>query len=51
MPEFDWTWLLLGLPLTFALGWLASRIDLRQWQRTDRQAPRAYFKGLNLLLA
>ena len=47
---FDWTWLLLGLPLVFALGWMASRFDLRQWQRSDRAAPRAYFKGLNLLL-
>ena len=28
--EFDFTWLLLGLPLAFGLGWLASRLDLRQ---------------------
>ena len=42
--------LLLALPAAFALGWVASRLDLRQWHRTDRAAPKAYFKGLNLLL-
>jgi lipopolysaccharide biosynthesis regulator YciM len=29
---------------------MASRFDLRQWRRADKQAPKAYFKGLNLLL-
>ncbi len=52
--ELDGPWLLISLlvalPATFLLGWLASRIDLRQWRRVDRQAPKAYFKGLNLLL-
>lgn len=48
--ELDWQWLLIGLPVVFALGWVASRFDLRQWKRTDREAPKAYFKGLNLLL-
>ncbi len=48
--DFEWQWLLIGLPLAFALGWLASRIDLRQWRREREDAPRAYFKGLNLLL-
>jgi len=48
--EFDLQWLLLGLPLAFALGWVASRFDLRQVRRENRDAPRAYFKGLNLLL-
>ncbi len=43
-------WLLIGLPLAFALGWLASRIDLRQWKREQGASPRAYFEGLNLLL-
>src|SRR6185369_15149566 len=47
---FDVQWLLLGLPLTFALGWLASRLDLRQWKREQRDSPKAYYKGLNLLL-
>ena len=48
--EFDLQWLLIGLPLAFSLGWLASRFDLRQVKRDNRDAPRAYFKGLNLLL-
>lgn len=48
--EFDFTWLLWGLPLAFGLGWLASRFDLRQWRIESRQAPRAYFRGLNHLL-
>lgn len=48
--DFDLQWLLLALPLTFALGWLASRFDLRQWNREERNSPRAYYKGLNLLL-
>jgi lipopolysaccharide biosynthesis regulator YciM len=47
---FDVQWLLLGLPLTFALGWLASRLDLRQWRREQKDSPKAYYKGLNLLL-
>ena len=41
---------LLAVAVSFALGWLASRLDLRQWRRTDRSASKAYFKGLNLLL-
>jgi lipopolysaccharide assembly protein B len=48
--EFDFTWILLGLPLFFTLGWLASRLDLRQMRIENRQAPKAYFKGLNFLL-
>ena len=48
--EFDLQWLLLGLPVAFGLGWLASRLDLRQWKREVESSPRAYFKGLNLLL-
>lgn len=48
--EFDLQWLLLGLPVAFGLGWLASRLDLRQWRREVQSSPRAYFKGLNLLL-
>ena len=48
--DFDLQWLLLGIPLTFALGWLASRFDLRQWKRDERDSPKAYYKGLNLLL-
>ncbi|GAA4329916.1 lipopolysaccharide assembly protein LapB [Variovorax defluvii] len=48
--DFDFSWLLLGLPLAFVLGWLASRFDLRQLRIENRQAPKAYFRGLNFLL-
>ena len=48
--DFDLSWLLLALPAAFAMGWLASRLDLRQTRREHRDAPRAYFKGLSLLL-
>ena len=48
--SFDFQWLLLALPVAFALGWLASRFDLRQMRRENRENPRAYFKGLSLLL-
>ena len=48
--ELDVTWLLLGLPLAFVLGWLASRLDLRQLRVDNRRSPKAYFKGLNHLL-
>jgi lipopolysaccharide biosynthesis regulator YciM len=48
--DFDLTWILLGLPVAFVLGWLASRLDLRQLRIENRQAPKAYFKGLNYLL-
>jgi lipopolysaccharide biosynthesis regulator YciM len=48
--DFDFQWLLWGLPVAFALGWLASRFDVRQWRREQSESPRSYFKGLNLLL-
>jgi lipopolysaccharide biosynthesis regulator YciM len=48
--ELDLQWLLIGLPVAFALGWMASRFDLRQLRRERQDSPRAYFKGLNLLL-
>ncbi|HYP84596.1 lipopolysaccharide assembly protein LapB [Variovorax sp.] len=48
--DFDLSWVLLGLPLAFVLGWLASRFDLRQLRLENRQAPKAYFRGLNFLL-
>lgn len=50
MVELDIPWLLVSLPVAFGLGWLGSRFDLRQVRREARDAPRAYFKGLNLLL-
>jgi lipopolysaccharide assembly protein B len=48
--ELDLQWLLIGLPVAFALGWMASRFDLRQLRRERQDSPRAYFTGLNLLL-
>jgi lipopolysaccharide biosynthesis regulator YciM len=48
--DFDLQWLLLGLPIAFGLGWLASRLDLRQWRREQRDSPKAWHQGLNLLL-
>ena len=48
--ELDLSWILLGLPLAFILGWVASRMDLRQLRFENRQTPKAYFKGLNYLL-
>src|SRR5690349_19497311 len=48
--DFDLSWLLWGLPVVFVLGWLASRLDLRQLRIENRQAPKAYFRGLNFLL-
>ncbi len=50
--EFE-LWWLLALPITFGLGWLGSRLDLRQWKRESalqRDAPLSYFRGLNFLL-
>jgi lipopolysaccharide assembly protein B len=43
-------WWLLALPLFFALGWLAARIDISQLLSESRALPRSYFKGLNFLL-
>jgi len=48
--EFSLSWILLGLPVAFGLGWLASRFDLKQIRIENRQAPKAYFRGLNYLL-
>jgi lipopolysaccharide biosynthesis regulator YciM len=48
--DFDLTWLLWGLPVAFGLGWVASRLDLRQLRMENRLAPKAYFRGLNFLL-
>lgn len=51
LMELDITWLLLGLPVAFVFGWLASRLDLRQLRIDNRRSPKAYFKGLNHLLS
>jgi lipopolysaccharide biosynthesis regulator YciM len=44
------TWHLLVLPVFFALGWLAARVDIRQVVKESRALPASYFKGLNFLL-
>jgi lipopolysaccharide assembly protein B len=49
--EIDVTLFLLGLPLAFVLGWLASRFDIRQLRIDNRRSPKAYFRGLNHLLS
>ncbi|HEX8986426.1 MAG TPA: lipopolysaccharide assembly protein LapB [Rhodocyclaceae bacterium] len=41
---------LLALPLFFALGWVAARVDLKHLLRESRALPRSYFRGLNFLL-
>jgi len=47
--EFE-TWWLLAIPVFFALGWIAARVDIKQLVSESRTLPRGYFKGLNLLL-
>lgn len=43
-------WHLLVIPLFFALGWTAARVDIRHVMQESRAVPRSYFKGLNYLL-
>ncbi len=50
MSEFFEYWQLLLIPLFFALGWLAGRLDMRQVVHESRALPRSYFQGLNFLL-
>jgi len=40
--DFDASLILMGLPIAFGLGWLASRFDMRQLRIENRQAPKAY---------
>ncbi len=47
--EFEYWWLL-ALPLFFALGWLAARIDIKHLLSESRALPTSYFNGLNFLL-
>lgn len=47
--EFE-TWWLAAVPIFFALGWIAARIDIRQLLSESRTLPRGYYKGLNFLL-
>lgn len=44
------TWWLIFVPLLFALGWIAARVDFRQMLSETRSLPNSYFKGLNFLL-
>ncbi len=46
----DWVWLLMGACAVFALGWLASRFDIKQLKIENHRNPKAYFQGLNFLL-
>lgn len=48
--EFEFWWLL-ALPVFFALGWMAARIDIKQLVTESRRLPSSYFKGLNFLLS
>lgn len=43
-------WQLLLLPVFFALGWIAARVDMRHVVSESRALPRSYFQGLNFLL-
>jgi lipopolysaccharide biosynthesis regulator YciM len=47
--EFE-IWWLLGIPVFFALGWIAARVDIKQLVYESRSLPRGYFRGLNFLL-
>lgn len=47
--EFE-TWWLIAVPVFFALGWIAARVDINQLVSESRSLPRGYFKGLNFLL-
>jgi lipopolysaccharide assembly protein B len=47
--EFE-TWWLLVIPIAFALGWVASRLERKSSKRLPNGLPDAYFKGLNFLL-
>ena len=50
MSELFEYWQLLLIPLFFALGWVAARVDMRQVVHESRALPRSYFQGLNFLL-
>jgi lipopolysaccharide assembly protein B len=46
----QWPWWFLALPLIFGLGWWASRLDMLQWRREQKESAKAFYLGLNLLL-
>ncbi|NLA51768.1 MAG: lipopolysaccharide assembly protein LapB [Alcaligenaceae bacterium] len=47
--SFEVWWLIL-IPIVFALGWIAARVDFRQMLSETKQLPDSYFRGLNFLL-
>ena len=47
--DFEVWWLIL-IPIVFALGWIAARVDFRQMLSETKQLPDSYFRGLNFLL-
>src|SRR5690625_2489275 len=47
--DFEPWWLII-VPVLFALGWIAARVDIRQMLSETRTLPKSYFKGLNFLL-
>jgi lipopolysaccharide biosynthesis regulator YciM len=47
--DLDFWWLLV-IPVAFALGWIASRYDLKTLLSENANLPRSYFRGLNFLL-
>jgi lipopolysaccharide biosynthesis regulator YciM len=49
MMDFEYWWLI-ALPLFFAFGWIAARIDIKQLLSETTSLPAAYFKGLNFLI-
>ena len=49
MFDFDFWWIIL-IPIAFALGWVAARVDIKHLLTESRALPRSYFQGLNFLL-
>jgi lipopolysaccharide assembly protein B len=47
--EFE-NWWLIVIPIAFALGWFASRLERKSSKAMPSGLPDAYFKGLNFLL-
>ena len=43
-------WWLVIIPVCFAAGWLAARIDIKHLIASSQQLPKHYFKGLHFLL-
>lgn len=50
MSEILGYWQFLLIPIFFALGWGAARVDMRQVVHESSALPRSYFQGLNFLL-